>query len=157
LLFVNPQAETEIDSSFPIAVSSDAFGNLLIADSTNRIAFHYPNIGKAVNAASFVTRPLSPGLITSLFPSSGATFGNSTATYGGYPTPRDLVDIQVTINDTPVPLYYVSPAQINFQVPYSTPPSGTVDIQVVQKSTGLIYAAGSANMATATPGFLTYN
>ena len=157
LLFVNPLAETKIDSVFPLAVTLDAFGNLLIADSTNRIAFHYPNLDKIVNAASFLNRPLSPGLIASLFPATGAKFGNNTAAYGGYPTPRELVDVQVTINDKPAPLYYVSPTQINFQVPYSTPSSGTVDIQVVQKSTGLLYAAGTASMATATPGFLTYN
>ena len=157
LLFVNPLAETKIDSYFPLAVTLDAFGNLLIADGFNRIAFHYPTLDKVVNAGSFLIRPLSPGLIASLFPVTGANFGDKTESYKGYPTPRDLADIQVTINDKPVPLYYVSPTQINFQVPYSAPTSGTVDIQVVQKSTGLLYATGQAIMATATPGFLTYN
>lgn len=157
LLFVNPLADTKIDSYFPLAVTLDAFGNLLIADGFNRIAFHYPTLDKVVNAGSFLIRPLSPGLIASLFPVTGAKFGDNTEAYKGYPTPRELADIQVTINDKPVPLYYVSPTQINFQVPYSAPMSGSVDIQVVQKSTGLLYATGAALMATATPGFLTYN
>lgn len=157
-LISNAQADGGISSPFPLAVALDAFGNLLVADATNRVAFYYPSIDKLVNAASFLVRPLSPGLIASLFPSKGgATFGKNTAAYGGYPTPRELADVQVLFNDKPAPLYYVSPSQINFQVPFSAPTSGTVDIQVVQKSTGLIYAAGTASMATATPGFLTYN
>ena len=157
LLFANPQAEFAIPANYPLAVTLDAFGNLLIADATNRVAFYYPSLDKIVNAASFLTRPLSPGLIASLFPTTGAKFGPDTAAYPGYPTPRTLADLQVLFNGTPAPLYYVSPTQINFQVPYSAPTSGTADIQVVQASTGLLYAAGTATMATATPGFLTYN
>ena len=157
LLSINPQAETAIGAIFPLAVALDAFGNLLIADSTNRVGFYFPNIDRAVNAASYLTRPLSPGLIASLFPTTGATFGKNTAAYGGYPTPRVLADVQVTLNGNPVPLYYVSPTQINFQVPYSAPSSGTMSIEVLQASTGLLYAAGTVNMATATPGFLTYS
>jgi uncharacterized protein (TIGR03437 family) len=156
-LFANPQPDYKIDSVFPLAVTLDAFGNLLIADGTNRIAFHYPAIDRAVNAGSNLIRPLSPGMIGTLYPTKGATFGSNTAAYGGYPSPRELADVQVTINDQPVPLYYLSPTQINFQVPFSAPTSGTVDIQVVQKSTGLLYATATAPMATATPGFFTAN
>src|SRR6185369_3570482 len=39
----------------------------------------------------------------------------------------------------------------NFVVPMSAPTSGTADLQVVQASTGRIYASGSVNMSTISP------
>jgi adhesin/invasin len=56
----------------------------------------------------------------------------------------------VKVNGVAAPLYYVSPGQINFQVPWATPTSGTVNVSVVVNG-------GSSNTAavavgTAAPG-----
>jgi uncharacterized protein (TIGR03437 family) len=55
----------------------------------------------------------------------------------------------------PAPLTYVSPDQINFVVPWSAPTSGTADVQVVQASTGRVYAAASVALSTVSPGIFT--
>jgi uncharacterized protein (TIGR03437 family) len=71
------------------------------------------------------------------------------------PLPREIADIQVLVDDAPVPLYFVSPGQINFLMPMGAPSSGTVEVQVVRRSSGQILAAGSIQMAPATPGLFT--
>jgi len=66
--------------------------------------------------------------------------------------PTVLGDVQVNFNGTPAPLFYVSPAQINFYVPSNAPASGNANIEVVQKSTGQVLAAGLATMSGSSPG-----
>jgi uncharacterized protein (TIGR03437 family) len=68
--------------------------------------------------------------------------------------PTTLGDVQVLFNGAPVPLYMVSPSQINFVVPMNAPSSGNADVQVVQPSTGRVYAAGSIAMAQYSPAIL---
>jgi len=65
----------------------------------------------------------------------------------------------VLFNGQAAPLYYVSPAQINFVVPNGrnlgdVPITGSADLQVVRASTGQVLAAGSPQMSTASPGIL---
>jgi uncharacterized protein (TIGR03437 family) len=51
----------------------------------------------------------------------------------------------VKVNGVAAPLYYVSPGQINFQVPWVTPTTGTVDVAVLVNG-------GSSNTATVAVG-----
>lgn len=60
---------------------------------------------------------VAPGSLASIF---GANLAGSTAQAAGFPLPTTLATVSVTIEGTPVPLLYVSPAQINFQVPNAT-------------------------------------
>jgi uncharacterized protein (TIGR03437 family) len=158
-------------ASNPLAVAQDQFGDLMVADASNRVGFYFPAL-QAINGGSFLPKyPLSPGLLTSLCaPASNcsggaALFGSATQANtelpNPYPMPATLGDVQVLFKATnaagdpaPVPLYYVSPTQINFVVPMSAPTSGTADIQVVQASTGRIYAAGQANLNVNSPAVL---
>ncbi len=150
-----------------LAAVQDQYGNLIVADASNRVAFYYPGV-QAVNGANFmITRDLAPGMLATLCsPASGcdpnkriAYFGPDTARADELPNPlplpTTLADVQVLFGGTPVPLTYVSPSQINFYVPMSAPAGGNVDIQVVQKSTGRIYASGSVAMNTYSPGIFT--
>ena len=69
-----------------------------------------------VNAASYSTdATLSPGSLASLF---GLSLASSTAGATSLPLPATLGGVQVLVNGTPAPLLYVSPTQINFQIPY---------------------------------------
>jgi uncharacterized protein (TIGR03437 family) len=69
----------------------------------------------AVNAASFTLgAPVAPGSIASLF---GKFSGSQTAAAGSYPLPRKLADTEVLLSGKAVPLFYVSNAQVNLQVP----------------------------------------
>jgi uncharacterized protein (TIGR03437 family) len=82
------------------------------------------------NAASYapVTAGLAPGELITLF---GSGFTNSPqSVQGGQPFPMSLGGVQVTINNTPCPIYFVSPAQISVIVPYGVSTAPLVAIQV---------------------------
>jgi uncharacterized protein (TIGR03437 family) len=72
------------------------------------------SITTAVNAASFTTG-ISPGMLLSVF---GSNLANSTQTYSANPAPYSLGGVSATVNDLAAPLLYVSPNQVNIQVPY---------------------------------------
>ena len=100
------------------------------------------------NAASFAPR-ISPGALASIF---GSGFGNTTfLADDGFNWPTSTTNsVSVKVNGVAAPLYYVSPGQINFQVPWGTPTTGTVNVAVLVNG-------GSSNTAsvavgTAAPG-----
>jgi uncharacterized protein (TIGR03437 family) len=151
-----------------LAVTQDQFGDLIVADTTNRVQFYYPAVG-AFNGGHFLTslQNVAPGMYAALCsPNSGCDpvkrgnlFGANTASADAYPLPRTLGDVEVWFGAlgsdlAKTPLYYVSPSQINFVVPMAAPDSGFGDIQVIQPSTGRILAAGIATMAPVAPGIL---
>jgi len=67
-----------------------------------------------VNGASFAA-PLAPGMIASLF---GTGLASSTALASGTPLPVTLAGASLQMEGFSAPLFFVSPAQINFQVPW---------------------------------------
>jgi uncharacterized protein (TIGR03437 family) len=71
--------------------------------------------------------------------------------------PTTLGDIQVLINGTPAPLYYVSSGQVNLVIPMNNPTSGTADVQVVRASQSAVLAAGSIPLDAVSPGLFTSN
>lgn len=77
--------------------------------------------GGVVNAASLVpvSQPahgVAPGSIASIF---GQNLASAAASAQGYPLPLALNGASVTVDGIAAPLFYVSPTQINFQVPSS--------------------------------------
>jgi uncharacterized protein (TIGR03437 family) len=69
----------------------------------------------AVNGASYLAGlPVAPGSIVSVFGSYGKS---QSAGAASYPLPGKLGDTEVQVGGVAAPLYYVSPAQINFQAP----------------------------------------
>lgn len=127
----------------PVALTVDGFGNLLVAYNTNRIAVHYPAMA-AVNGASYMPR-VAPNTIVSLFP-LGGQFGNQTQRFTDLPNPlplpTELAGLEVLVNDQRARVYFVSPGQINFLMPMSSPTSGVLDVLVVERATGRIVASG---------------
>jgi uncharacterized protein (TIGR03437 family) len=125
-----------------------------VAEAVNRVTFYYPALS-TVNAASFqVDKPLAPNAIATIKP-LGIQFGTDTADAFSQPKPiplpMALANIQVTVNGTPAPLYYVSPGQINFVVPWNAPTTGTADVQVLNTVTGQLLAASKVPMNTVSP------
>ena len=147
----------------PLAVSEDNFGNVYIADNANRLLIYYPGMS-ALNAANYwglattPQFPLAPGTITALF-TTGAfnEFGAATTSASTVPLPTQLNGLQVLVNNTPAPLFFAGPNQINFVVPSSAPTSGTADVQVVQLATGLVLGDTSVVMNAVSPGIFTQN
>jgi uncharacterized protein (TIGR03437 family) len=85
-----------------------------------------------VNAASLSAGvPPSPGSVVSIF---GANFANSLTVASTPELPTDLNGVRVTFNGIPAPLYFVSPNQINAQIPYEL--TGTSPRVVVSNAFG---------------------
>ncbi|MCL4488889.1 MAG: hypothetical protein M1570_12265 [Chloroflexi bacterium] len=84
------------------------------------------NANGIVNAASFDS-PVARGSIASLF-GVGLSPVLTSATFA--PLPRTLEDVKVAVNGVEAPLFYVSPTQINFQVPYESPVGSAVPVVV---------------------------
>jgi uncharacterized protein (TIGR03437 family) len=147
-------ATATIPSLLPIAVTQDQYGDLIVAEALNRVTFYYPALA-AVNGASFqANKALAPNTFASIYP-GGIKFGTDTAIATDLPKPlplpTTLADIEVTVNGTAAPLYYVSPGQINFIVPWNAPTTGTADVQVLKVSTGQLLAASPVPMNTVSP------
>jgi uncharacterized protein (TIGR03437 family) len=154
----NPAAAGGVNAaSLTIAVVQDPFGNLVVADATNRVAFYYPPLS-AVNAAHLMpNRALAPGAFATIKAAPGGNFGTGTALASDLPNvipyPKILGDIQVLVNGTQAPLYFVSPTQINFVVPMNAPTGGNAEIQVLKVSTGQLFAiSGVIPMNSVSPG-----
>ena len=164
LLQFNLGSTTTIAAPDPIALTQDQYGNLVIADASNRVSLYFPGL-QALNGASLISSlPLAPGMFASIC-SPGTSCVNSLSEFGSItasssslpnplPLPTTLGDIQVNFNGSPVPLYYVSSTQINFVVPMGAPTSNTADLEVVQASTGRLYASAQVPMNVASPGIL---
>lgn len=151
---------TSSSLNFPAGIAIDANGSIYIVDWQNylirKVSFSsQPTIsaGGVVNGASFapaVCCPVSPGSIISIF---GLNLAPTTSSATQVPLPTMLAGTSVTINGTPAPLYFVSPGQINAQLPFEIAP-GTATAVVTN-------AAGSSNsitfnVASSAPGILQY-
>ncbi len=72
-----------------------------------------------VNGAGFQPGPVSPGSIVAVF---GQGFSTTTSDSTEVPLPTTLAGVKVTINGIEAPLFFVSPTQINFQLPVEVEP-----------------------------------
>jgi uncharacterized protein (TIGR03437 family) len=73
------------------------------------------SIGGVANPAGYQTTG-SAGMILSVF---GSNLASTTQTASGNPLPYTLAGVTAAVNGVAAPLLYVSPNQINLQVPYS--------------------------------------
>ena len=71
-----------------------------------------------VDGAGFTNKSgLAPGSIASLF---GTRLSTGSAVAAGLPLPKVLAGTSLLVNGAPAPLFAVSPAQINFQIPWES-------------------------------------
>jgi uncharacterized protein (TIGR03437 family) len=89
----------------------------------------------AVNAATFAAgQPVAPGSIASIF---GSFTGSQTAQAAAYPLPRTIGDTQVLVDGKAVPLFYVSPGQVNLQLSAAQAAGPALaDVRVAGKTVG---------------------
>jgi len=146
---------TQSPLNFPNAVAVDNNGDVLIADWQNylirKVSFAIrPAIspGGIVNAASFLPSPvpLAPGALISIF---GINFSTALTQATELPLPTEMAGISVTVNGTRMPLVFVSPNQINAQLPYDLR-SGEAKIRVTSAQGSS--AEESVNIGAAAPG-----
>jgi uncharacterized protein (TIGR03437 family) len=132
-------AESSLNSPAGLAIAPN--GDLYIADWQNylirKVSFGArPAIasGGIVNAASFAAGALAPGTIVTIVGSNLA--GNT-----------------VEVNGAPAPLFYVSPNQINAQLPFDLPPGSAT--LTVRDSSGAT-AAGTFEVSPTSPGLFQF-
>ena len=101
-----------------------------------------------VNDASFLPA-IAPGALIAIF---GSNLAAATAQFSTTPLPTSLGNTSVSINGTNVPLLYVSPTQVNAQVPYETK-VGTA--QLIVQSNGVPSPAVNFQVAATGPGVFT--
>ena len=71
--------------------------------------------------------PLVPGSLATLYGTGLSAF---TAGATAIPLPNSLAGVTLTMNGTAVPLYYASPTQINFQVPWELATASNAELSV---------------------------
>ncbi len=145
------------------AYSGDGSDNTATASATLTIvgsSSAVPSISNLTNAFSF-RQSYAPGMAMAIF---GTQLALTTNTATSAPLPVTMDNVSVKINGVAAPLYYISPTQLNVQVPYETPATGTVAVVVsdngqtmsttIQMSAAApaIAGSGGALVPTATAG-----
>jgi uncharacterized protein (TIGR03437 family) len=123
---------TQAAMYFPRGVAVDPSGNIYITDTANSVVRQLQgtlpvvSANGVVNAASFASQ-ISPGALATVF---GSNFALRNASANA-PLPTSLAGVSVSVNGQSAPLLYVTPTQVNFQVPWETAlGSGTVTVNV---------------------------
>jgi uncharacterized protein (TIGR03437 family) len=149
---VNPQGLSPGIYSGTVTVTSPNTGN-----SPQRINVTYtvtaiptPAPTAVTNAGSFQPGPVAPGeIITIRGTNMGPPAPGVVATISGNSLPATLADTQVTFDNIPSPLLYVSDTQINAIVPYGI--TGRAQTRVVVASKGTPSTAIVLNVADSAP------
>jgi uncharacterized protein (TIGR03437 family) len=167
--------ESCASSNFAVPFAAFHEGNrLFVSDSFNRriMAFE-PGPGLIalngiVNTASFSTEPqsracgvvlpqppLAPGGIATIF---GRNLAATTEAAQTLPLPTKLGGVRVRFDGYDAPLFYVSPTQINVQIPFElTGYSSSVEIERDTPNGPMVSAASPAALSTGAPGIFTYS
>jgi uncharacterized protein (TIGR03437 family) len=142
-----------LPTSFVTSLALDLGSNTLVAGTYGRgayqIALQAPSsTSPAISAGGIIDAAsgkaiLAPGTKVVMY---GSNLASGSAT--GNPVAGNLLLTTVTVNGVPAPLFYVSPNQINFQMPFETTNS---EANVVV-STPLGSTAANVPMALAAPG-----
>ena len=105
--------------------------------------------GGVVNAASFLPA-VAPGSVISIF---GTNLAAGNAGAAAVPLPTSLGGTSVTVNGKAAPLFFVSPTQINAQLPYEIAPGSAT---LVVTANGVSTRPVPFNVLMNAPGILVY-
>lgn len=103
---------------------------------------------RTVNAASFV-QSVAPDSLAATF---GTQLSTTTAAANSLPLPLTLAGVSVMVNNLSAPLLYVSPTQINYQIPANVDP-GTAVVKVMNGGTEI--ANGTVTVQAVSPSIFT--
>jgi large repetitive protein len=95
--------------------------------------------------------PLAPGTIVAIY---GQYLAAATAQATSVPLPTTFSGSSVVIGGMPAPLYYVSPTQINAQIPFELQPGQ--QYQVIVSAEGALTTPNSIQLSPATPGLAAF-
>ncbi len=109
-----------------------------------------PRVLRLANGASFQD-PIAPGSIVS---AGGTELAPATALAAVVPLPTELAGATMTVNGRRAPLFFVSPSQINAQIPVETAPGPAA---IVVTTAGGASAEFTFNIAPAGPGIFVFD
>jgi len=116
-----------------------------------------PAVNAVVNGASFASGGVAPGEIATIF-GANLTSGSGINLTSGLPLPTKFLNVQVTVNGTPAPLFAIDNVngqqQINFQVPWEVAGKSNASIAVVNN--GSSSPAVAVPVLAAQPGIISY-
>ena len=107
-----------------------------------------PAIAVAGNAAAY-NQTYAPGMLLTIY---GSNFSPAVLAASSVPLPAQLDGVSATVNNLIAPLWYVSPGQINLQVPYEIPVNSTATLTLNNNGQS---ASVSFVVAAAAPGIFT--
>jgi uncharacterized protein (TIGR03437 family) len=144
----SPSSPAKVYAELAVVVNWGAFVD------PNRVCRVTAGMLLPVSAASFIGPNLAPSSIASVF---GETLAPVTEIAPGSPLPTSLGGVAVTITDAQgveraAPLYFTSPAQINFVVPPATAP-GRAAVKIF--SGVVLRSSGSATIESISPAVFT--
>ncbi len=140
-----PQGSSNVTAAY----SGDTAVNATISVSVSSTASETkPAIAGLAHGASF-KQAFAPGMILSVF---GSQLAPSTESAAAVPLPLTMAGVEATVNGVAAPLYYVSPGQLNIQIPYEIAPNSTAVVTV--NNNGQI-ASQSVSIGTVAPGIFT--
>ncbi len=137
-----------------VTVTSSGAGNSPITLNVE-LAVSAPQFSPlgVVGGANFSAVSVSAGEILSLF---GTGLSSATTTNTILPLPNILNGTQVTVNGVnSAPLFYVSPTQINFAMPWEV--LGQTSVQILVTSNGVPSLSETVTLAPVGPGIFTMN
>jgi uncharacterized protein (TIGR03437 family) len=108
--------------------------------------------GGVVNAASFGAQALAAGAIAAIF---GSNLASTTAQAAAVPLPTALGGAAVRVDDLEAPLFFVSPFQINFVLPWEV--QGRAQATVTVTSGGVTSAAQTISLVPFNPALFSTN
>jgi uncharacterized protein (TIGR03437 family) len=104
-----------------------------------------------VNNAGFRREAVSPGSWAAAADTTGPFAGVTTTTAPGFPLPKSLAGVTVSVDGVDAPVYDVRTSQVTFLIPYATSP-GVRQVRVV---TGSGTFTGFVRIITSAPGLFT--
>jgi uncharacterized protein (TIGR03437 family) len=107
-----------------------------------------PVIAVAGNAAAY-NQTYAPGMLLTIF---GSNLAQGAVAASSVPLPAQLDGVSATVNNISAPLWYVSPGQINLQVPYEIPVNSTATLTLNNNGQ---FGSYSFPMAAVAPGIFT--
>jgi uncharacterized protein (TIGR03437 family) len=139
-----------VPKNVPIVVSGvDASGTTWTQQLS--IPFQAPQVPLTITGVSNAAsgqQVFAPGMIVSVY---GTNLGGLTQSFGTVPLPTYLGGFEAYVNGVPAPLYYVSPNQVNIQIPYETQP-GKATLTVGNPYVNVDY---TLQVAASAPGIFT--
>ncbi len=112
----------DIGSFVKFSTPTIADGKVFVGTASSLLVFGLKTsaaVSTVVNAGDFEPGPVAPGSIVSLF---GSNLAPQAASAAGVPWPFQLGGSSITVNGIPAPLSFVSPSQINAQIPFDVSP-----------------------------------